>query len=316
MSFSIFIDGQAGTTGLQIVSRLSERSDIELINIDEKHRKSRTHRSQCYAQSDLVILCLPDEASILALQELADPDTRILDASTAFRTHPDWVYGLPELNSAQSSHISNSKRVANPGCYSTGYILSVRPLYEAGLIAPDTVLSVYGLSGYSGGGNQAIQQWENSNLPTQPYALGLCHKHLPEMQHYSGSRISPIFTPSIANYHAGMIVQTHLAHALCGPGFSQNTVYEAWSQYYEDSPFIKVHRANDYASLNEGKLSPTSRNDTNYLDLFVFGNDDQSVLLARYDNLGKGASGAAVQNLNLMLGLKETTGLENLHAHG
>jgi N-acetyl-gamma-glutamyl-phosphate reductase len=310
MGFRVFIDGQAGTTGLQIVSRLSGRDDIELINIEDSRRKDTKHRAQCYASADLVILCLPDDASRLAVADLAGENTRILDASSAFRTHPDWVYGLPELKPGQSNLIANSGRVSNPGCYATGYILSVQPLVEGKLISRDSALTVQGLSGYSGGGNQAIEQWENSDLPTQPYALKLNHKHLPEMLHYGGSTLAPVFSPIIANYYAGMIVQVPLSHNICNAAFSRNAVFEAWNNHYRDTPFIRVHKPNDLSTLSEGRLSPTARNNTNYLDLFVFGNDSQSILLARYDNLGKGASGAAVQNMNLMLGMTQTTGLE------
>jgi len=311
MAFRVFIDGQAGTTGLQILSRLSWRDDIELISIEDSDRKNSARRAQCYADADLVILCLPDKASIEALEELADAKTKILDASSAFRIHPDWVYGLPELSSSQQALIRTSYRVANPGCYATGYILSVQPLIQAKLIGVETPLSVQGLSGYSGGGKQAIQQWENSCLPTQPYALTLDHKHLPEMLRYSGSNVAPLFSPAIANYHAGMIVQIPLAHEVCSTQFSREAVYDVWCEHYQDSPFITVHAPNDKSALDDGRLSPTARNNTNYLDLFVFGNSDQSILLARFDNLGKGASGAAVQNLNLMLGLEQTLGLEH-----
>jgi len=310
MAFRVFIDGQAGTTGLQIVSRLSGRDDIDLINIEAQNRKSYAHRAQCYASADLVILCLPDEASVNAIEQIAETDTKILDASSAFRTHPDWVYGLPELNSSQPELINSARRVSNPGCYATGYILSIQPLIQENLIGAEIPLTVHGLSGYSGGGKQAIQQWENSSLPTQPYALQLNHKHLPEMLRYSGSRVAPVFCPNIANYHAGMIVQIPLAHEICSAHFSRDAVYEAWSRHYQDSPFVAVHAPNDVSELDEGRLSPVARNDSNYLDLFVFGNTKQSILVARYDNLGKGASGAAVQNLNLMLGLEQTLGLE------
>jgi N-acetyl-gamma-glutamyl-phosphate reductase len=310
MGFRVFIDGQAGTTGLQIVSRLSGRDDIELVNIEDSRRKDATHRGQCYASADLVILCLPDDASRSAVADLAGKNTRILDASSAFRTHPEWVYGLPELKPGQSGLIANSSRVSNPGCYATGYILSVQPLIEEKLISSDNALTVQGMSGYSGGGNQAIEQWENSKLPPQPYALQLNHKHLPEMLYYSGSTQAPVFSPIIANYYAGMIVQVPLSHNNCSTAFSHDAVYKTWDNHYRDTPFIRVHKPNDLSALSEGRLSPTARNNTNYLDLFVFGNDSQSILLARYDNLGKGASGAAVQNMNLMLGITQTKGLE------
>lgn len=315
MSFRVFIDGQAGTTGLQIVARLSRRDDITLINIDHAQRKNPEARAECYTQADLVILCLPDEASISAVHELANSETRILDASSAFRTHPDWAYGMPELNKVQSAQIAAANRVSNPGCYATGFILSICPLIGDGLIDANMALTAHAVSGYSGGGNQAIEIWQGSNFPTQPYALTLDHKHLPEMQCYSGSALKPLFTPSIANYRAGMIVQIPLSHANCKANFNRTKVYESWLQRYQHSPFITVHPPNDSACLKDGKLSPTGRNNTNQLDLYVFGNKEQSVLLARYDNLGKGASGAAVQNLNLMLGLCETAGLEIPHVH-
>ncbi len=315
MGKRVFIDGQAGTTGLQIVSRLSGRDDIEMVNIEDSKRKDITQRARCYASADLVILCLPDNASCSAISDLAGENTRILDASSAFRTHPDWVYGLPELNSGQGKLIANSDRVSNPGCYATGYILTVQPLVREKLIPSDIALTVQGLSGYSGGGNKAIEQWENSDLPTQPYALNLNHKHLPEMLCYAGPTRAPVFSPIIANYYAGMIVQVPISHNNCEAGFSHDAVFEAWDSHYRDTPFIRVHKPGDLSALSEGRLSPTACNNTNYLDLFVFGNDTQSVLLARYDNLGKGASGAAVQNMNLMLGITQTTGLEMKNAN-
>ena len=314
VSSQIFIDGQEGTTGLQIYSRLNSRNDIELIQIESKFRKNKDHRARCYEQADLIILCLPDAASEAAVQDLLRPESRILDASSAFRTHPDWTYGLPELGPHQSKLISNSSHVSNPGCYATGYILLIRPLIAAGLIGKEICLSVQGISGYSGGGRKCIEQWQGSDQPTQAYGLDLKHKHLPEMRMYSGCQSTPLFSPFIANYAAGMITQVPVSHNTCSSEFSAESVYQCWQQHFKDAPFIKVHPPKSDAELCEGKLSPCARNNSNYLDLFVFGHKTQSVLMARYDNLGKGASGAAVQNMNLMLGLGEMTGLENAHA--
>ena len=309
---TVFIDGQAGTTGLEITQRLASRSDIELLYLDDTERKDRDRRAECVRAADVAILCLKDELAIEAV-EFADGQTRIIDASTAFRTHPDWVYGLPELDSDQRAKIAAADYVSNPGCYPQGFILFVRPLIDAGVLTPAQPLRCHAVSGYSGGGRAMIETQENYSekerdcLNTQLYALSLEHKHVPEMQHYSGTQVTPIFSPTVANYYKGMLVQIAIFESELN-----GTIREAHSvlkERYADERFIHVHPLHDMSMASGGYLNPTTTNGTNNIELLFFGNDQQLLMVARYDNLGKGAAGAAVQNLNLMLGIEESTSL-------
>lgn len=306
---TVFIDGQAGTTGLQITERLRARDDLELLYLTDDERKDPAARQAGLQQADVAILCLPDQAAREAVA-LADGQTRIIDASTAYRVDPDWVYGLPELSSHQREALSAAQYVSNPGCYPQGVILFVRPLVEAGLLHPASHIKVHAVSGYSGGGRQMIedqQGWDESQadaLNSQTYGLTLAHKHVPEMRHYAGLDLAPLFTPTVAHYYKGMLVHVPLfAEEVNG---DKATVMDCLQQRYANEPFISVIDGDGYDS---NFLNPTACNDSNNMELFVFGNDQQILLIARYDNLGKGASGAAVQNLNLMLGLDERTGL-------
>ncbi len=306
--YNVFIDGQAGTTGLEITARLESRDDINLIRISDAQRKDDAERQKALRGADVAILCLPDEAAVQAVK-LGGDETRYIDASTAHRTAPDWSFGLPELTPTQRQEIAAATRVSNPGCYPQGFILLIRPLIEAGLLDPSAQLSMHAISGYSGGGRQMVERYQaapGEGYGARPYALNLAHKHLPEMQRYSGCSLPPVFSPIVCNYYKGMTVHVPLSAAQIGASASE--VAAILRARYEGEPFVTV--ASDESELLDGGfLDPTACNDTNRLELMVFGNDQQMLLTARYDNLGKGASGAAVQNLNLMLGLEETTGL-------
>jgi N-acetyl-gamma-glutamyl-phosphate reductase len=310
---TIFIDGQAGTTGLEISARLKTRADLHLLTIDDSERKDQQVRAERLQSADVAILCLPDAAAREAV-ELAAGKTRILDASTAFRTDPDWVYGLPELHPNQRDAISRAQFVSNPGCYPQGFILLLRPLIEAGLVHPDTALRCHAVSGYSGGGRQMVEKFrqftpaEQDTFNSQAYALNLQHKHVPEMQTYSTTNVTPLFSPMVANYYKGMLVQIPLfRHEANGASLQQ--LHDVLADRYKNEPFVSVLPVGDNSLLVDGYLNPTLCNGSNRMQLMLFGNENQYLLIARYDNLGKGAAGAAVQNLNLMLGIEEKTGL-------
>jgi N-acetyl-gamma-glutamyl-phosphate reductase len=304
----VFIDGQVGTTGLEIFDRLQGRGDIELITIDDAQRKDSARRQACLQQADVAILCLPDDAAREAVR-LADGQTRILDASTAHRTMEGWAYGLPELHRDARAEIKSAQFVSNPGCYPQGFVLLVRPLISAGLLDSATALRCHAVSGYSGGGRQMVETFqaysadEAQALNVQDYALTLQHKHVPEMHTYSLTETRPLFAPSVANYYKGMLVHVPLFTAELSDATRAN-VLDLLNTTYATDECIRVTDG-----ANEDYLNPTACNGTNYMDLIVLGNDKQLLLVARYDNLGKGASGAAVQNLNLMLGLNEMVGL-------
>ena len=307
----VFIDGQAGTTGLQIAERLANRSDIELLTLSNDERKDPAHRQRCLKDADVAILCLPDDAARESVK-LAEGATRILDASTAYRVDEEWAYGVPELSSDQREKIKAAQFVSNPGCYPQGFILMVRPLIEAGVLSPSLSLRCHAVSGYSGGGRQMIesrQAFDASDvdrLNSQVYALPLQHKHVPEMQFYSRTEVRPLFTPMVAHYYKGMLVHVPLFRSELT--VSPDEVREILRARYANEQFVSVLDSGESAAP-DGYLDPTGCNDTNNLEIMVLGNDDQLLLTARYDNLGKGASGAAVQNLNIMLGLDEAIGL-------
>jgi N-acetyl-gamma-glutamyl-phosphate reductase len=304
---NVFIDGAAGTTGLQIGERLAGRNDLSLITLDDAQRKNDGARRDAINHADIVILCLPDDAARAAVAMIDNPHTRVIDASTAHRIHPDWVFGLPEVTGRDT--VVQARFVSNPGCYSTGFIALVAPLVRAGVLPADARLSCNAVSGYSGGGKAMIADYERAEGPPsvwQTYALTLAHKHGPEMQVQSHLAHRPLFAPAVVPLHSGMVVDVPLfADQLC-PGHNADTLLAALSGHYAGSPIIQIVEEHDSATLGVELLSGKD-----VMRLHVFSSSDgaQIRLVAALDNLGKGASGAAVQNLNLMAGLPETTGL-------
>lgn len=316
MTAEVFIDGEAGTTGLQIRARLEARADVRLIRLADHERKDPAARARALNAADLAILCLPDQAAREAVALIDNPAVKVIDASTAHRTDPAWTYGFPEMDAAQAAAVTEAKRISNPGCYSTGAIALLRPLVAAGLVPADFPVTVNAVSGYSGGGRKLIERYEDPSNPDhltaalRSYALGLQHKHLPEMRVHSGLDHTPLFVPSVGNYRQGMMVQVPL-QLWALPGTSEPArLRETLAEHYAGQDFVSVASAEDCAGLED--LDPEGLNGTNAMRLYVFGNPagDQAVLAAVLDNLGKGASGAAVQNMNLMLGLDPQTGLD------
>ncbi len=300
----IYIDGKEGTTGLQIYERLGARDDLELLLIDEDKRKNTAERQRFLNAADIVFLCLPDTAAQEAVCLIENPNTRVIDASTAHRTASGWNYGFPELSSAHRTAIRQSVRVANPGCHATGFIASVYPLTASGLISKEMPLTCFSLTGYSGGGKKMIGDYEaqqkSSDLSApRIYGLSLQHKHLPEMQTICRLTQPPVFCPIVADYYRGMATTVTL------PNLSAQAVWETLSSHYANQSLVSVAPLGTDTSM----LSANTFAGHDGLTLYVNGHDTQTIVTALFDNLGKGASGAAVQNMNLMLGLEETTGL-------
>ncbi|HEX3886134.1 MAG TPA: N-acetyl-gamma-glutamyl-phosphate reductase [Phenylobacterium sp.] len=325
MAHTVFIDGEAGTTGLQIRERLAGRADLEVLSIDPARRKDADARAELLNAADAVVLCLPDDAAREAVSLIQSNSVRVVDASTAHRVAPGWAYGFAEMDPSQRAAIAGSTRVANPGCYPTGFIGLVRPLTAAGLIPPVFPLTVNAVSGYSGGGKGLIAEFEapapaGTNDALRVYGLNLAHKHLPEMQRHAGLDHAPVFAPAVGRFAQGMIVEVPVQlWALPGKPTPQD-LHVALEAYYMGERFVEVASGAECAELQKTRagaggyvqaLDPEALNGTNRMKLFVFGNADgsQARLVALLDNLGKGASGAAVQNLNLMLGLEEGAGL-------
>lgn len=308
----VYIDGQEGTTGLKILERFEGRNDIELLKIAEDKRKDIDERRKMINSSDFTFLCLPDAASIEAVS-LAGDKVRIIDASTAHRTNPAWAYGFPELGAEFREKIRNSSRVAVPGCYASGFASMVYPLVKLGIMPSDYPVSVHAVSGYSGAGKKAIAVYESPDRPAdfdspRQYALTQQHKHLPEMQKICGLDYAPAFNPLVCDYFSGMVVSLPLHTRLLTKKYSAADVRKALSEYYEGngSYFVKVMPEGEPA---DGFIGASNLSGTNNMQIFVNGNDDRLILCSRLDNLGKGASGAAVQCLNIMMGVDEKTGL-------
>jgi len=319
MSARIFIDGEVGTTGLQIRARLENRDDIQIVSLSEETRKDAGARRDMLNSVDLAILCLPDDAAREAVTMIENPDVKVIDASTAHRVADGWAYGFPELNAAQTAVIAASKRVSNPGCYAVASVSVLHPLVSAGLVPADYAVCINAISGYSGGGKQMIASFEDTasdgytETPFFAYGLGLQHKHVPEIQVHGGLSKRPLFVPSVGRFAQGMLVQVPLQLWNLPSQPSAKDVHGVLSSHYAGRTFVKVADLADSATMTQ--LQPEDANGTNDLRLFVFANEnageheDQTVVMAQLDNLGKGASGSCVQNLNIMFGFDETAGL-------
>lgn len=311
MTYKVFVDGQEGTTGLQINEYLGQRADIELLRIDADKRKDLAERKRLINASDVAFLCLPDEAAKESVMLVDNPNTCVIDASTAHRVNPDWVFGLPELCPEQRARIRASKRIANPGCHASAFILALRPLVAAGLLPAATQIAAHSITGYSGGGKSMIAHYlspQRIDAP-RPYALGLVHKHLPEMQAYAGLSVAPIFQPIVGPFYKGLAVTAYLHPRQFSRPAKPADVRAILADYYTGEAFIRVAPVDLEANTEGGFFNVEANNDSNRVDLFVFGNDERMLVVARLDNLGKGASGAAVQAMNVHLGVEEILGL-------
>ena len=306
--FKVFIDGSAGTTGLRIREMLGKRTDISLISLPEQLRKDVSARKEAINASDVTFLCLPDDAAREAVLLVENPDTVVIDASTAHRTAAGWAYGFPELSAAHRAAIAQGKRIANPGCYASGFIALVYPLVKAGLVAPDYPFVCHAVSGYSGAGKKGIAEYEAENRPPlydtpRLYALSLSHKHLPEMKAVCGLSRTPVFNPYVCDYYCGMTVNVPLFADLLVKKTAAADIRALLAEHYAESAFLSV------GEEESGFISANTLNETNRMEILVNGNDERILLTARFDNLGKGASGAAIQNMNIALGLDERISL-------
>lgn len=312
MTTTVFVDGQEGTTGLRIHEYLTQRRDVEVLRIDVDRRKDNAERARLLNAADVAFLCLPDAAAREAAAMVTNPNTCLIDASTAHRTLPDWAYGLPELAPGQRDALRTSKRIANPGCHASAFILLLRPLVDAGLVPKSAAVSATSITGYSGGGKKMIEQYEArpqepALTSPRPYGLALGHKHLPEMAAHTGLAWPPNFMPVVGNFYKGLAVSVPLS--LTELGTTAEALQDALATRYAGERFVQVKPLRDAATLEAGFFDLQACNDTNRVDIFVFANAAQALLLCRLDNLGKGASGAAVQSMNVHLGVDEGLGL-------
>lgn len=305
----VFIDGQAGTTGLQLKSKLVNHPYVTLLEIDEDKRKNSAERQRLMNESNVVFLCLPDAAAIEAVKLVTNPDTVIIDASTAHRTADGWTYGFPELSDKHYNAIKNAKRIANPGCHATGFISVVYPLVSSGVMPTSYPVTAHSITGYSGGGNKMIADYEDPDraeeigTPRQ-YGLGQTHKHLPEMKKVTGLDSEPVFNPIVSDYYCGMAVSVPIYTSLLNKKMSAEELYIFFSDYYKNSEFITVHK-----TPKSGFLSPIGLEGTNKMNIYVFGNEDRVTITSVFDNLGKGASSAAIENMNIAMGFPIATAL-------
>ncbi len=311
MKKKVYIDGQSGTTGLQIYDRIGAREDLELLRIDEDKRHDLEERRKFLNSADIVFLCLPDAGAIEAVSLIDNPDVRVIDASTAHRTDPNWVYGFPELSKEQRQAIRDSKRIANPGCHATGMISVTAPLVAMGILPKDYPVTCFSLTGYSGGGKKMIASYEEENRDGKLdapgiYGLTLKHKHIPEMTKMTGLLKPPVFLPVVDDYYKGMASTIMLQNHLLNGQPTAEEIRNRLADYYAEEHFVQVLPYEEA----RGTLYANTLAGTNRLEIAVCGNEEQTTLTALFDNLGKGASGAAVQNMNILLGLDETIGLE------
>ena len=321
MTTLVFVDGQEGTTGLRIHEMLARRADIEVLRIAADRRKDTAERARLLNAADVAFLCLPDAAAREAVALVNNPNTCVIDASTAHRTLPGWAFGLPELAPGQRAKLRAAKRIANPGCHASAFILLLRPLVDAGLVPASALLSATSITGYSGGGKKMIEQYEAGAVVTasgvtdarlqspRPYGLNLAHKHLPEMLAHTGLAQTPVFLPMVGNFYKGLSVTVPLHLSQLRAGATPAALQQTLADFYAGERFVTVMPLGDPATMEEGFFDVQACNDSNRCELFVFGNEHQVVLMSRLDNLGKGASGAAVQSMNVHLGLDEGLGL-------
>ena len=314
MKHVVYVDGQEGTTGLRIHEYLAPRADIELLRIDPERRKDAAERARLLNAADVAFLCLPDAAAREAAALVTNPRTCLIDASTAHRTAPGWVFGLPELAPGQREALRQTRRIANPGCHASAFILLLRPLVDAGLVPRDLPVTATSITGYSGGGRKMIEQYEAAQgdpalAAPRPYALTLQHKHVPEMTTHTGLTRAPLFQPIVSNFYKGLAVSVPLPLALLPAGTTPERLQRAYEAHYAGERFVRVMPLRDPETLASGFFDVQACNDTNRVDVFVFGSETQALVMARLDNLGKGASGAAVQSMNVHLGIDEGLGL-------
>jgi N-acetyl-gamma-glutamyl-phosphate reductase len=315
MKHKVFVDGQEGTTGLRIHEYLAQRDDIEVLSIEADKRKDAARRAKLLNAADVAFLCLPDEAAREAVALVTNPRTCVIDASTAHRVAPGWVYGLPELSFEQRERIRNSKRISNPGCHASAFVLLLRPLLDAGLVPAALPISATSITGFSGGGKKMIEQYRQGGdgrlQSPRAYGLTLKHKHVSEMQTQCGLQAKPLFMPMVGNFYKGLSVSVPLHFSQLADGTTAQKIQRAFEQRYEGERFIRVLPLNDAGVIEAegGYFDVQAANDSNRVDIFVFASDSQAILVSRLDNLGKGASGAAVQSMNVHLGVNEGLGL-------